>query len=108
MRMPEPNSVSLGCKTRGECPIRVVSSQREHQERKETLLAADRGRLGALSLLIRRIRPRRRLVRQARMGAAEIGCGRILADRHDALADGAGAGEMFEQRVAVAAPDGAG
>jgi probable addiction module antidote protein len=27
MRMPEPNSVSLACKTRGECPTGVVSSQ---------------------------------------------------------------------------------
>ena len=42
------------------------------------------------------------------MRPAEIGRRRILADLHDAAADGAGAGEMREQRLAVAAADGAG
>ncbi|MEH2587151.1 hypothetical protein V1273_000990 [Bradyrhizobium sp. AZCC 1721] len=42
------------------------------------------------------------------MRAPEIRRGGILADLDDAAADGAGAGEMLEQRLAVAAADGAG
>jgi len=38
------------------------------------------------------------------MRTAEVGRGRVLADLHDAAADRARAGEMIEQRVAVAAP----
>ena len=49
-----------------------------------------------------------RLLRHRRMRPAEIGCGRILADLDDAAADGAGAGEVLEQRFAVVAADGAG
>src|SRR5690349_363330 len=39
---------------------------------------------------------------------AEIRCGGILADLEDAAADGAGAGEMVEQRLAIVAADSAG
>ena len=39
------------------------------------------------------------------MRAAEIRRGRILADIDDAFADGAGAGELLEQRIAVALAD---
>ena len=49
-----------------------------------------------------------RLLRQIRVRAAEVGGGGILADLDDAAADGAGAGEMLEQRFAVAAADRAG
>jgi len=49
-----------------------------------------------------------RLLRQWRMRPAEIRRRRILADLDDAAADGAGAGEMLEQRFAVVAADGAG
>ena len=45
---------------------------------------------------------------QRRMRSAEIRCCRILADLDDAAADGAGAGEVLEQRLAVVAADGAG
>ena len=54
---------------------------------------------------IRRIGPRQRLVRQLGMRPAEIRRRRILADLDDAAADGARAGEMLEQRLAVAAAD---
>src|SRR5947207_2101498 len=49
-----------------------------------------------------------RLLGQIRMRAAEIGGGGILADLDDAAADGAGAGKMLEQRIAVAPADRAG
>ena len=42
------------------------------------------------------------------MRPAEVGRCRILADLDDAAADRAGAGEMLEQRLAVAAADRAG
>src|SRR5436305_393399 len=38
------------------------------------------------------------------MRAAEVGRRGILADLHDAAADRAGAAEVFEQRIAIAAP----
>src|SRR5215468_10065954 len=47
-----------------------------------------------------------RLLRQRRMRPAEVGRSRILADLDDAAADGAGAGEVLEQRFAVVAADG--
>src|ERR1700721_2986664 len=43
-----------------------------------------------------------RLLLQIRMRAAEVGGGGILADLDDAAADGAGPGEMLEQRLAAA------
>src|SRR5512146_3160793 len=46
-----------------------------------------------------------RFLPQLRVRAAEVGRGGILADLDDAAADGAGAGEMLEQRLAVAATD---
>ena len=49
-----------------------------------------------------------RLVRQIGQWAAEIGRGRILADLDNAAADGAGAGEVVEQRFTVTATDRAG
>src|SRR5262245_12279613 len=64
--------------------------------------------LGIASLSFGRIGPRqRRHIRQAGMRAAEVGRGRVLTDRDDALADRSGAGEVVEQRVAVTAADGA-
>ena len=42
-----------------------------------------------------------RLLRQMRVRAVEVGRGRILADLDNAAADGAGAGEMREQRLPV-------
>ncbi len=45
---------------------------------------------------------------QRRMRPAEIRRRRILADLDDAAADGAGAGEVLEQRLAIVAADGAG
>ena len=45
---------------------------------------------------------------QLRVRPAEVGRRRILADLDDAAADRAGAGEMFEKRLAVAAADRAG
>src|SRR5262249_29669787 len=50
----------------------------------------------------------RMLLLQIRMRPAEVGGGRILAGLDDAATDGAGAGEVVEQRFAVAAPDRAG
>src|SRR4051812_13104753 len=52
--------------------------------------------------------PSLRLLRQIRVRPAEIRRRRILADLDDAAADGAGAGEVVEQRLAVVAADGAG
>src|ERR1700722_19973618 len=49
-----------------------------------------------------------RLLAQLRVRPAEIGYGGILADLDDAASDRAGAGEMLEQRLAVAASDRAG
>src|SRR5258708_23694666 len=49
-----------------------------------------------------------RLLPQLRVRAAEVGCGGVLADLDDAAADGAGAGEVLEQRLAVIAADRAG
>src|ERR1700722_17918131 len=49
-----------------------------------------------------------RLLPQLRVRAAEIGCGGILAGLDDAAADRAGAREVFEQRLAVAAANRAG
>ena len=46
-----------------------------------------------------------RLLSQLRVRTAEVGRGGILADLDDAAADGAGAGEMLEQRLAVVAAD---
>ena len=48
------------------------------------------------------------LLRQRRMLPAEVGRGRVLADLDDAAANGAGAAEVLEQRLAVVAADGAG
>src|SRR6266481_724687 len=45
------------------------------------------------------------LLVQLRVWAAEVGRCRILADLDNAAADRAGAGEMLEQRLAVAAAD---
>ena len=49
-----------------------------------------------------------RLLSQRRMRPAEVRCCRILPDLDDAAADGAGAGEVLEQRFAVVAADRAG
>src|SRR6516162_11520969 len=67
------------------------------------------GRTGSdqweLVLVLGRIRPRQRLVRQVGMRAAEVGRGRILAYFHDSAADRARAAELVEQRLTIAATD---
>ena len=50
----------------------------------------------------------RRLLPKLRVRATEVGRSGILADLDDAAADGAGAGKMLEQRLAVRATDGTG
>src|SRR5712692_9875510 len=47
-----------------------------------------------------------RFLPKMRVRSAEVGRRRILADLDDAAADGAGAGEMFEQRFTVVAANG--
>src|SRR5262249_40620420 len=75
----------------------VGSADRDTTE--DTRDARGEGRFSATSA---------RLLAELLMRAAEIGCGGILAGLDDAAADGAGAREMVEQRLAVAAADRAG
>ena len=56
-------------------------------------------------ILVRGIRLRQRLGRQARMRAAKIRGGRVLTDVDDAFADGAGTDKLLVERIGVAAPD---
>ena len=66
------------------------------------------GQSGGAEIRATLTKPLLLLLRQMRVWPAEIGGSFILADLDDAAADGAGAAEMLEQRLAVAAADGAG
>src|SRR5579885_3695793 len=67
--------------------------------------ASRSGGADSVASILRRIGFRQRGGRQARMRATEIGCRRILTDIDDPFADCARAGEMREQRLAVALAD---